>query len=445
VGTVGERLAELGRALGERPALIGSRGGREESLTWAELDRRTARWDGDRDRVLVVPAGNDVASAVAILRCLRAGVTVLPLDPRAGAAHREGVDRQVGRLAGAAAGYLLCTAGSTGQPKLVHRPGAINFHPYQVPNPILRRAGFRTDQRQLLVIPVHHAAGFMAFLEGVLSGNTLVLQADFVAHTMWELAARHEIDWLLLTPTHMRVALAPALAGGRHTAMTLLHTGDFCEPELKQAWIDLLGEDRVFEMYGSTEAVGATVIRGDEWRSRPGSVGRPVAAQIRILDDNYGVLPPRQIGEVYLRTPRRAGDARPAGIVGQRHTPDGFVSVGDRGWLDDDGYLYLAGRRDDLIIVGGENVYPAEIEAVVRRLPGVRDAAVIGAPDPLLGQHVVVCVVPEPVDAPDRGRVLRHCAEWLSLSKLPKDVRYVAELPRTATGKVQRWRLHNPP
>ena len=440
--TVAERLTELARVAGGRPALVGWRGGREESLSWADLDRLTDGGDVGAGRVSVVPAGNDLASAVAILRCLRAGVPVLPADPRAGPAERDVMAADLPGCDVPPGGYLLRTAGSTGQPKLVARPGPLGYHPDQVPNAILRRTGWTAGQRQLLVIPIHHAAGFMAFAEGVLSGNTVVLQADFVATQMWDLIARHRIDWLALTPTHMRVALPAAPAGSLTSPPTLLHTGAFCDPDLKRAWIDLLGAERVFELYGSTEAIGATLIRGDEWLARPGSVGRPVAAQVRILDDAYGVLPPHQIGDVYLRIPRRPGaSAGPGATAAQRRTVSGFASVGDQGWLDEEGYLFLAGRRDDLIIVGGENVYPAEIEAVIRGLPGIRDAAVAGAPDPVFGQRVVACLVPEPEGAPDAARVLRHCARWLPPGKLPKDIRYVAELPRTATGKLQRWRL----
>jgi bile acid-coenzyme A ligase len=299
---------------------------------------------------------------------------------------------------------------------------------------VLRRAGWRAGQTQLLVLPLHHAAGFMCFVEGVLAGETVVLQADFVASDMWRLVARHRVGWTLLTPTHMRLALPEA---GNPPALSILHTGGPCDPGLKRAWIDLLGAGNVYEMYGATEGIGTTVIRGDEWLARPGSVGRPVCGQIRILDPERAVLPADAIGEVYLRVPGRRG--APRGAPGGATTPDGFRSAGDRGWLDEDGYLFLAGRSDDMIIVGGENVYPAEIEAVLREVPGIRDVAVVGRPDPLLGERIVAYVVAR--GATVREDVLRYCVGRLSLRKLPKDVLFVSELPRTAAGKLQRWRL----
>ena len=222
--SVDERLRELADLGGDRTALICWQGGREQSLAWSELDRRTAdraRELAGTSRPVVVPAGNDLWSVVDLLAGLRAGCPVLPLDPRAGAADREQVASQLAERPDRT-GYFLLTSGSTGLPKLVAGPARVGYSARHLPNPLLRRTGWRDDQSQLIAVPVHHAAGFMCFLEGVLSGNTLVLQSEFVGADMWELVDRHRVDWTLLTPTHMRVALADA----PRTAppLSLLHT-----------------------------------------------------------------------------------------------------------------------------------------------------------------------------------------------------------------------------
>src|SRR5207249_739161 len=162
---------------------------------------------------------------------------------------------------------------------------------------------------------------------------------------------------------------------------------------VKRAWIDLVGAERLYEGLGSTEGIGMTVVRGDEWLQRPGTVGRPVNAEIRILDEDGTALAPGEIGEVFMRpngatkaTFAYLGDAIP------RVRDDGFASVGDLGWVDEDGYLYIADRRSDLIITGGANVYPAEVEGVLMQHPQIADVAVVGIPDAEMGKTVLAVV-----------------------------------------------------
>jgi bile acid-coenzyme A ligase len=370
---------------------------------------------------------------------------VLPLNPLAKPAERTAVAAELQRRglgmahrgevlaeAGAApaVSYALLTGGSTGTPKPVLFPAPLTWSPHTYPNPLLARTGWRDDQRQLIVAPLHHAAAFSVFLAGVLCGNTIALLPAFHPDLFWQTLADLDIDWLLLTPAHMRAALPHP---GR-PEMTVLHTGAPCEPEVKRAWLDLVGPQRLFEMYGSTEGTGVTLVRGDEWLARPGTVGRGVWTRIRVLDEDSREVPTGTVGEVYLRTPAPPRLRHP----GQRATPDGYLSIGDHGRVDEDGYLYLSGRGDDLIIVGGENVYPAEIEAVLRGHPDVVDAAVVGFPDPVFGQRARAFVVARGVSVDD---LRRHCARRLSSFKLPAEVTFVDELPRSALGKLQRWRL----
>ena len=484
------RLSDLARRHPDRPALVGT-----EVLTWQQLDARTAertaelrtdpaglrtdaaraRTDSARARtdvVVAVDAGNEPAAALEVIAYLRAGVPVLPLNPLIKAAERAAVVAELQRrglgvayrgevLAAPtsppaeptflpaeptflpaeptgppAVAYALLTGGSTGTPKPVLFPAPLTWSPRTYPNPLLVRTGWRDDQRQLVVAPLHHAAAFSVFLAGVLCGNTIALLPAFHRDLFWQTLAELDIEWLLLTPAHMRAALPgpgrPASSGTPD--VTVLHTGAPCEPEVKRAWLDLVGPRRLFEMYGSTEGTGVTLVRGDEWLARPGTVGRGVWTRIRVLDKELREVPTGTVGEVYLRTPAPPRLRHP----GQRATPDGYLSIGDHGWVDGDGYLYLTGRGDDLIIVGGENVYPAEIEAVLRSHPAVVDAAVVGTPDPVLGQRARAFVIARDLSTDE---LRRHCAGRLSSFKLPADVTFVDELPRSALGKLQRRRL----
>ncbi|MEV4174685.1 AMP-binding protein [Nonomuraea sp. NPDC049709] len=486
---LGARLGELAGSRGAEQAMLVWR--RERRLSWAELERLTRqRAEGlaglGSRCVIAVRAANDIEPVVSVLGCLRAGVTVLLTDPRgdvpahALAAHGYCVHHEDGQRdgeragcradpgGGAAPAYLLLTGGSTGAPKIVARPGPVVYDPVTVPNPVLRAANWHDRQTQLVAMPIHHAAGFMGFIEGLLSGNTLMLCPEIIGHEFWTAAERCRIDWCLLTPTHMRLIDATSVRPPRLSrTLTVLHTAAECPADLKSRWIELLGPRNVFEMYSGTERTGSTLIRGDEWLARPGSVGRGVFTQVRILDDAFRPLPAGEVGEVFMRVPGRRSQAGPPSRAGgasggsasragwasggspSRATPTGFVSLGDLGRLDEAGYLYLSGRTDDLMLVGGENVYPAEIEAVIRGHPAVTDVAVAAVPDELRGERPVAYVVAgrEPVG---EQAILRHCADRLTPNRVPKAIRFLSEIPRTATGKIVRrrhgdWQARYPP
>jgi len=162
--------------------------------------------------------------------------------------------------------------------------------------------------------------------------------------------------------------------------------------------------------------------------------------QIRILDDAGRRLPPGEVGAVHMRTGRVGGRPSYLGGLPLAGTPDGFVSVGDHGWLDQDGYLFLAPRRTDLINVGGENVYPAEVEAALLEHPSVLDAMAVGGPDPVFGAVVHARVVRTAGAQPSGPELIRHCAARLAPYKVPNKISFVATVPRSAAGKLERWR-----
>ncbi|TDE33622.1 hypothetical protein E1295_37975 [Nonomuraea mesophila] len=470
--TLHRRLRQLGQTQGDSPAVItAAQDGSREELSWADLSDRVLAFAGrmraaaDPGTVVAVPAYRNLDGVCQVLAALCAGLIALPYEPsipsaeleRQFSAVRDRLAEPVPapdllrRASGLAAdlspaagegGYVLVTGGSTGVPKPVLRAGMPFFHPDKGPSLLLQTAGWRLGQTHLVVGSLAHAAPFNHLLEGTLSGNTLVLPEFFLPGPILELIERHHIDWIQLTPTHMRM-LEPAL-NGRPDALRrvsgVLHTAAPCPADTKRAWIEAVGPQRLFEMYAATEDIGQTLCRGDEWLAHPGTVGRGFLTRIRIYDDEGRLLPPGQVGTVHMRglpgNQSGRGTIRPG-----RPGRGGFLTVGDHGSLDEDGYLYLSGRSDDLAIVGGENVYTEHVAAVIMSHPGVADAAVVAMPDDVLGARLIALVVRADHEPPTGREVLDHCRDRLASHQLPGEVRMVEDLGRLPNGKLPREKL----
>jgi bile acid-coenzyme A ligase len=219
----------------------------------------------------------------------------------------------------------------------------------------------------------------------------------------------------------------------------VLHAAAPCPRWLKHVWIEWLGGARVFELYGGTEAQAFTLISGEEWLEHPGSVGRPAIGEICVLDDEGNERPAGGVGEIWMR---RGADAPPAyRYVGAdaKSRPGRWESLGDMGWKDEDGYLYLADRETDMILVGGSNVYPAEVEAALDEHPKVRSSCVIGLPDDDYGNVVHAIVqTSEKIPATELDEFLRS---RLAAYKLPRTYEFVTEPLRGDDGKVRRVTL----
>ena len=501
IQTVRHRIAGIARAEPDRMALVGfDTHLAEQVLSWREFADRVAdaadalgaalNWPGPSAAALnwldrrtrscvVVPADNTLPAAIGIAAALTAEVPVFPLNPGTPPAERDALLGLLGRRfrhgymmdaqlrpqridlpagpepqagASAAAGgpgqsstmaYLLATGASTGIPKISARPGPLRYDPVRTPSVVIRQTGWRTGQRQLIVGPLYHTAPFTAFLDALLDGNTVVLQPVFAPQWTVELVRRYAIEWLQLTPAHMREILRlPDLdPAGFGTLRALLHTAARCDADTKRGWIDLLGPDRVYELYGATEGVGVTLVRGDEWLARPGTVGRGFLTQVRILDEGGNPVPLGTTGTVFMRTPQRVGRSDYVNDQAIRATPDGFATVGDHGRLDRDGYLYLEPRDHDIINVGGEKVDPDEVEAALRDHPAVIDAVAVAVPHQTLGSVVGVHVVLHPGASVRKAELAAHCGRRLAGYKIPKHFTFVDQVPRSAAGKIQRWRL----
>lgn len=220
------------------------------------------------------------------------------------------------------------------------------------------------------------------------------------------------------------------------------HLAEPCPPWLKDAWIDWLGPERIIELYGGTEAQTATIITGRDWLEHRGSVGRPAEGTVKICDADGAEVPAGTEGEVWMRSATGKVTYRYVGAEA-RTLEGGWESLGDHGWLDTDGYLYLGDRTTDMILTGGSNVYPAEIEGVIQEHPGVRSCAVIGLPDDDLGNRVHALVEPEPegADPLDVAELLAFVGERLVRYKVPRTVELVDEPLRDDAGKVRRGAL----
>jgi bile acid-coenzyme A ligase len=334
----------------------------------------------------------------------------------------------------------LASGGSTGQPKLIlpRNPGAYD--------PDAPSAIFRARAAVLVPGPLYHAVPFSAAWQGLFGGARAVLMRRFDASECLALIEKHRIDRVHFVPTMMqriwKLPTSERLARDV-SSLEFVMTGSAPVPAwLMRAFIEWLGPDAMHESFGPSERIGGASITGREWLAHPGSVGRPSAGtQMRILDpETLADLPVGEIGEIFMLPPSGPGSTyRYVGATATRRTADGWESVGDMGRFDADGYLYLGDRRSDMILSGGRNLYPAEIEAALDEHPAVRSSCVIGLPDEDLGSyvHALVDVIGEVGDEELRA----HVAERLVHYKVPRSFERVSGPLRDDAGKVRRGAL----
>jgi bile acid-coenzyme A ligase len=266
----------------------------------------------------------------------------------------------------------------------------------------------------------------------------------FDAEECLRLIERYRVQYAVMVPTMMqRIYKLGEPALERYDVSSLeriLHMAAPCPAWLKQAFIDWLGPERVWELYAGTEAQAFTMISGSEWLAHRGSVGKAMGgSQIKILDEAGDELPPMQVGEVYMRPAKGPGSTYKY-VGATAKSKDGWESLGDMGYMDADGYLYLADRQSDMILSGGANLYPAEIEAAIDAFAGVRSSAVIGLPHEDMGQ-VAHAIVDMPTGTLDEGALRAHLEERLARYKIPRSFEHVREPLRDDAGKVRRSAL----
>ncbi|MBI2709245.1 MAG: acyl-CoA synthetase [Actinobacteria bacterium] len=399
----------------------------------------------------------DVAEAAAKEAALPAGArfsvgTIAGFRPLAELTDGQPATAPADRTAGAAMHY---TSGTTGRPKGVRRrlPGVD-------PNMIgLGMAGFlgmfgiQPGDGHVHVVgsPLYHTAVLLFSSSSLHLGHPVVVMDRWDPEEMLRLIEAHRVTTSHMVPTQLHRLLAlPDEVKRRYDLSSLrcmIHAAAPCPPDVKRGMLEWWGPV-IYEYYGATEG-GGTIVSPQEWLERPGTVGQAwPGAEIRILDDAGAVLPPGEIGTVYMKLPEAAGfeyHKDKGKTEGNRR--DGFFTVGDVGYLDADGYLFLCDRKADMIISGGVNIYPAEIEAAFLSHPAVGDVAVFGIPHPDWGEEIKAVV--EPAAGVEPGpeltdSLLAHCGERLGRFKIPKTIDYVDELPRDPNGKLYKRKLRDP-
>lgn len=450
---------------------------RAGELTWQQLADRVARWIDAFGRAgLVVGdtvgmlAGNRREVFEVVLACLHSGITVVPVNwhltepevayiladsgasllvtdqPREGVAARViAIDHPLPParpLPAAHCGQLMVyTSGTTGAPKGVLNGLFKTGDPFERTQRLLSYAGkalgVPDDGRMLLVGPWYHSAQLFFALMSLLRGSTLIIEERFDAEGTLALMQRERITHCHLVPTQFVRFLRTGSGFDPSSLRKIWHGGAACPVDVKHKMIEWWGPV-LTEYYGASEGGVVTLIESDEWLARPGSVGRPVPPnELRIVDDDGHEVRAGVPGRVYIRRPGRgfryhnADDKTHAAHLGP-----GVFTYGEVGYVDDDGYLFLTGRAQEMIITGGVNVYPAEVEAVLLRHPAVRDAVVIGVLDDEYGERVAAVVELESAVA--WQELDGHCRMSLAGFKVPRQYRAVDNLPRESTGKIRK-------
>ncbi|HEX4723284.1 MAG TPA: acyl-CoA synthetase [Pseudonocardiaceae bacterium] len=334
---------------------------------------------------------------------------------------------------------VLLTSGTTGTPK-----GA----PRQVRSPLaathlLERIPLRRDGAMFIASPMFHATGLSQLIMTLALGSTVVVRRRFDPEATLRAVADNRCTALVLVPTMLRriLDLGPQVHRRYDTSRlsVILTAGSVLTPDVSERTLDAFG-DVLYNLYGSTEVAVATVATPDELRAAPGTVGRPPRGCLIRLYDGAGhrVREPNVRGRVFVGSELAFG-----GYTGGGHKEiiDGLLSSGDVGHFDERGLLFVDGRDDDMIVSGGENVFPVEIENLLVARADVADAAVIGVADPDFGQRLRAFVVAADGAELDPDELREYVRSNLARYKVPRDVILLDELPRNPTGKVLRAEL----
>ncbi len=334
------------------------------------------------------------------------------------------------------------TSGTTGRPKAVERPAPVPA-PEATTSAVAAFWGYGRETVQLMCGPLYHTAPSAYSEYALWEGGRVVVQEGFVGDRALSLIEEHRVTSTQMVPAHfVRLLDAEWSRYDRSSVRLVIHAAAPCPLSVKWRILGVFPPGTVWELYGATESMGSVISPG-EWMLKPGSVGRPFPGlHIRVLDGSGDPLPPGEIGTIYVSTfPGSKFSYRGDSDKTASAYREGYVTVGDLGHLDEHGYLYIADRRTDLIIRGGVNIYPAEVESALAEDPDVGDAAVIGLPDERMGHRVHAIVELRPGVDPDSGAILGRLSERLADYKRPSSIEFVEALPREPNGKVLKHRL----
>ena len=346
-------------------------------------------------------------------------------------------------------GYMFYSSGTTGQPKGILRP--LSGEPFSTPLRIEQMMaglfGFDAASVFYSPAPLYHAAPMGWSMGAQVLGGTVILPRRFDAEATLAHIDRYRVTHAQFVPTHfVRMLQLPEDVRARYDVSSLrmvVHAAAPCPVDVKRAMLDWFGPI-IMEFYGLSEGGGFTMVNSAEWLARPGTVGRPVTGPIHVVDDAGALLPAGEVGHLMFENPDPFEYHKEPAKTADFFDARGWARPGDMGWLDADGYLFLADRSSNMIISGGVNIYPQEAEAVLTLHPAVRDVAVIGVPDTEFGEAVKAVVELRDGVAPDdalAGEILDYCRSHLSKFKCPKSVDFTDALPRLPTGKLLKREL----
>ena len=462
-----QRLADHAESDPAHPALTTDAAGEQHTTTRGELEalaNRTARALAAQgvvqDDLVTIALPNGVEFVATTIACWKLGAVPQPVSARLPTRELDAIielaaPRVVVRSPLDADGFdhgplpdavsnpykAMTSGGSTGRPKLILANQASLIDPDAAP-----LLGMRINGTHLMPGPLYHNGPFIWTMTALLAGNHVVLAGKFDAERTLQLIDQFHPDSLYLVPTMMaRISkLAPEVRD-RYDVSSLRvvwHLAAPCPPWLKEEWINWLGAETIWELYGGTEAQAATIITGVEWLAHRGSVGKVNVNQFKVLRADGTEAAAGEVGEVFMR-PSDDENIRTYRYVGAeaRRIDGGYESLGDMGSLDADGYLYLSDRQTDMILAGGANIYPAEIEAALDEHPRVRSCAVIGLPDDDLGNVVYAIVQTDDGTPIDLDDLRAHLGERLVRYKIPREFEFTAEPLRDDAGKSRRSAL----
>jgi len=473
------------------------------SISWRVFEDRVARVAnglaaaglGPEDRIAVM-AGNIPQFVELMAGCMRAGVMLVPInwhltqaeatyiltDSAARMAFADGANaailREAAKDAGVtsvqvfddgyeawrdaqpleepgnerAGGPMFYTSGTTGRPKGVWRPtyqistteALDNWHEAG------GMWGFDGPGRHLVSTPMYHAAPYACIMFALAHGQTIYVQPRFDPEGFLADVERYGINTCHIVPTQMiRLLRLPEAARAAHDLSSLtqvFHGAAPCPPWVKRAMIDWFGPV-IIEYFASSEGAGPVIATSETWLAKPGTVGRcPPEIEITVVGEDGEDLPPGAVGTFYFR---RIGRPPPTyhnapEKTAESQLPDGRFTVGDVGWIDEEGFVFLSDRKIDMIISGGANIYPAEVEAALSAHLEVADCAVFGVPDPEWGEQVKAVIQRVPGSLIDEAALISWCRERIAAYKCPKSIDFREDMPREASGKLKKRLLREP-
>ncbi|WP_068183295.1 acyl-CoA ligase FadD12 [Mycobacterium sp. UM_CSW] len=385
------------------------------------------------DRVERATTNSDIARVIAWTDA--PGGPELSIDKliAAHAGQRPYPPRQKGSL-------ILLTSGTTGTPKGAKRTGGGGLGELVG---VLSVVPWRAEEPVVLAAPMFHAWGYGQLVLGAMLSCTIVVRRKFEAEETIVLVDRHQASGLSVVPVMLdRIMELPEAVRSRYSGRSLRFvtaSGSRMNPDVVIRFMDQFG-DVVYNNYNATEVGLITAATPADLRAAPDTAGKPMpGVDVRIWDENYSELGPNQVGQIFARSATQF-DGYTSGTT--KDMNDGYMASGDLGYFDHAGRLFVVGRDDEMIVSGGENVYPIEVEKSLLEHPDVAEAAVMGVDDERFGQRFLAFVVPRPSSALTADLLKEHVRQNLANYKVPRDIMIVQELPRSSTGKVSRKELY---